>query len=86
MDTNVYFIHQVKHNKTTGVWDKGIVVKSDANTNNREAALQTYHAYLGAYAYSHDPNTDYVYCAVTTAEYGMEIVKECWKEGEESNT
>ena len=65
MDTNVYFIHQIKHNKTTGLWDKGIVVKSDANTNNREAALQAYHSYLG---------------------YGMEIIKECWKEGTESNT
>lgn len=83
MDTNVYFIHQVKHNKTTGNWEKGIVVKSDADKNNREEALQAYHAYLGAYAYGHDPNTDYVYCAITTAEYGMEVVKESWKEAAE---
>jgi len=82
MDNNVYFLHQIKHNKTTGVWDKGIVVKSDPEKNNREEALQGYHAYLGAYAYGHDPNTDYVYCMITTAEYGMEVIKEAWRENQ----
>lgn len=60
----VYFLHQIKHNKTTDVWDKGIVVKA-ADSGNLESALQSYHAYLGAYAYGHDSNTDYVMCIIT---------------------
>lgn len=60
----VYFLHQIKHNKTTGVWDKGIVVKAE-ESGNYESALQSYHAYLGAYAYGHEANTDYVFCVIT---------------------
>ena len=56
--TNVYFLHQIKHNKTTGNWDKGIVVKSEANVDNCESAKQGYHAYLGAYAYGNNADTD----------------------------
>ena len=77
---NVYFLVQIKHNKTNNTWDKGVVVKSDENTDNREAALQSYHAYLGAYAYGHDPNTDYVYCRVVKALDGRRIVEEFWPE------
>ena len=62
---NVFFLHQIKHNKTTGVWDKGIVVKDTEGADNLAAAKQAYHAYLGAYAYGHDPNTDYVQCKIT---------------------
>lgn len=60
MENNVYFLCQMK--RTNGVWDKGIVVKSTGATSreNYESALQSYHAYLGAYAYGHDANTDYV--------------------------
>ena len=39
-----YFLHQIKH--TNDAYDKGIVVK-----DTFEAAKQSYHAYLGAYAY-----------------------------------
>lgn len=60
----VFFLHQIKHNKTNDTWDKGIVVKA-AESGNYEAALQSYHAYLGAYAYGHDANTDYVACFIT---------------------
>lgn len=45
---NKFFLHQVKH--TNNVYDKGIVVK-----DTFYAAKQGYHAYLGAYAYGHDP-------------------------------
>ena len=31
-----------------------------------EAAKQGYHAYLGAYAYGHDENTDFVQCMITS--------------------
>lgn len=55
-----YFLHQIKHNPTTDAWDKGIVIK-----DTQEQALQGYHAYLGAYAYGHDPNTDYVQVDIT---------------------
>ena len=77
---NVYFLTQVKHNKTNDTWEKGVVVKADQNDNNREAVLQAYHAYLGAYAYRHDPNTDYVFCQVTEAESGVPVIKELWTE------
>ena len=33
--------------------------------DNLSAAKQSYHSYLGAYAYGHDPNTDYVQVAIT---------------------
>ena len=77
---NVYFLTQVKHNKTNNTWDKGVVVKANPEENNREAILQAYHAYLGAYAYKHDPTIDYVFCQVTEAESSIQIVKELWVE------
>lgn len=52
-----FFLVQIKH--TNGVYEKGVVVK-----DSMEAALQSYHAYFGAYGYEHDPNTDYVQCAI----------------------
>jgi hypothetical protein len=36
---NVYFVHQVKHNKTNDTWDKGIVVKADPEKDNQAEAL-----------------------------------------------
>lgn len=84
MNTNVYFLHQIKHNKTTDTWDKGIVVKSAEGEDNYAAAKQSYHAYLGAYAYGHDPNTDYVQCQITNM-VGAIIPKceETWAESTE---
>lgn len=52
-----YFLVQIKH--TNGVYEKGVVVKDSLND-----ALQSFHAYFGAYGYGHDTNTDYVQCAV----------------------
>ena len=48
-----YFLTQVKH--TNGTWEKGVVVKDTENE-----ARQSFHAYLGAYGYGKDTNTDYV--------------------------
>lgn len=68
MFDHVYFLHQVKHNKNTGAWDKGIVVKDIVDEDNLSTAKQSYHAHLETYAYGHDLNTDYVYCQVTNIE------------------
>lgn len=66
----MYFLHQIKH--TNNAYDKGIVVK-----DTLEAAKQGYHAYLGAYAYGHDQNTDFVSCFISTEE-GSVLLNEIW--------
>ena len=60
-----YFLVQIK--RTNGVIEKGVVVKDSYN-----AALQSYFAYLGAYGYDHDPNTDYVQVAILNSE-GLQL-------------
>lgn len=70
--TQVFFVEQVQHNKTTGQWTKGVVVKADDEADNEAAALQSYHAYLGAYAYGNNPDIDYVYCRL----YGVGNIRE----------
>lgn len=52
-----YFLIQIR--RTNNAYDKGVVVK-----DSLIAARQSYHAYLGAYGYGHDPNTDYVQCEI----------------------
>lgn len=52
-----YFLTQVKRNN--GTYEKGVVVK-----NSLDAARQSFHAYLGAYAYGNAANTDYVAVAI----------------------
>ena len=52
-----FFLIQIK--RSSGVYEKGIVVK-----NTLAEAKQSYHAYLGAYGYGHDANTDYVQVAI----------------------
>ena len=54
-----FFLMQVK--RTSNVWEKGVVVK-----DSLDAARQSYHAYLGAYGYGHDANTDYVQCMIVS--------------------
>lgn len=76
--TNIYFVDQVQHNKTTGQWSKGIVIKSDPEKNNEEGALQTYHAYLGAYAYGNNADIDYVYCRIRAVGNEREPIEEEW--------
>ena len=71
MDENKFFLHQIKH--TNGVYDKGIVVK-----DTFEAAKQSYHAYLGAYAYGQSPETDFVSCMITDQQSGMVLMQETW--------
>lgn len=67
---NKYFLHQIK--RTNGTFDKGIVVK-----DTFEAAKQSYHAYLGAYAYGQNADTDYVSCMITNMD-GNAVMSETW--------
>lgn len=76
---NVYFVSQACHNKTNDTWTKGLVVKSDPNADNEAAALQAYHAYLGAYGYGNNADVDYVYCRLTSADGIREPLEEYWE-------
>lgn len=67
----MFFLHQIK--RTNEAYTKGIVVAETYDT-----AKQGYHAYLGAYAYSHDPNTDFVSCMISD-ENGAVLMNETWK-------
>lgn len=67
-----YFMHRIKHSATEGTWDKGIEVK-----DTLDAARQSYHAYLGAYAYGNNPGTDYVQVEVTDMA-GDRLLFEVW--------
>ena len=71
---NVYFVSQVQHNRTTGVWTKGLVVKADADKDNEAAALQTYHSYLGAYGYGNNADIDYALCRVSAMNNAREAI------------
>ena len=72
-----YFLHQIKH--TNSNFDKGIVVK-----DTFEAAKQSYHAYLGAYAYGQNADTDFVSCMITDL-YGAVLMSETWMKPAEDN-
>ena len=71
---NKFFLHQIK--RTSGNFDKGIVIKESF-----EAAKQGYHAYLGAYAYGQNPDTDFVSCMITDMT-GTRLISETWKAAE----
>ena len=76
---NKFFLHQIK--RTNGTIDKGIVVKESF-----ESAKQGYHAYLGAYAYGQNQETDFVSCMVTDMT-GSVLMSETWQKiGQESET
>lgn len=65
-----YFLVQIK--QTSGTITKGVVVK-----NTFEEVLQSYHAYLGAYAYAHEAGTDYVLCEILDGK-GNRMAFEVW--------
>ena len=70
MNENKFFIHEIK--RTNGTIEKGIVVK-----DNYDGAKQGYHAYLGAYAYGNNADTDFVSCMITDMS-GMILMSETW--------
>ena len=66
-----YFLTQIQRS-TEGVYTKGVVVK-----DSLDAALQSFHAYFGAYAYGNQSNIDFVECFI--ADMNMLVVKsEVW--------
>ena len=67
---NKFFLHEIK--RTGETINKGIVV-----ADTYDAAKQGYHAYLGAYAYGHETNTDFVSCMITDMS-GMVLLQETW--------
>ena len=67
---NKFFMHRVK--RTGNTFDKGIEVK-----DTYDAARQSYHAYLGAYAYGNDANTNFVQCMITDMS-GATLMHETW--------
>ena len=67
---NKFFLHEIKRNGETIT--KGIVVE-----DTYDDAKQGYHAYLGAYAYGHEANTDFVQCMITDMS-GATLMQETW--------
>lgn len=67
---NKFFMHRIKC--TNEVYDKGIEVK-----DSYDATKQSYHSYLGAYAYGHDANTTLVSCMITDMS-GAVLMSETW--------
>ena len=70
---NKFFLHQIRGHQGT-IDNKGIVVAETI-----ESAKQGYHAFLGAYAYGHDQNTDFVSCMITN-QYGNIEIAETWNQ------
>ena len=66
-----YFMVRVK--RSNGTVEKGVEVK-----DTLDDARQSYHAYLGAYAYGHDANTDYVLVQILNA-YGLSMGSDFWE-------
>lgn len=68
---NQFYIHEIRGNNNI-IDNKGIVV-----AETYDSARQGYHAYLGAYAYGHDENTDFV-SAMITDKTGAVLMAETW--------
>lgn len=69
----MYFVHRIR--RTNGTIDKGIEVKETLDD-----AEQAYHAQLSAWAYGHDPNTDFVSVALTVEGENFNLmISENWK-------
>lgn len=71
---NKFFLVQVK--RTNDAIEKGVVVK-----DSYDDACQSYHAYLGAYAYGRDENTDYVLVQILDSK-GIGMKGEVWHKPE----
>lgn len=73
---NNFFLVQVK--RTNNNIEKGVVVK-----DTLDDACQSFHAYLGAYAYGKDASTDYVMTYILNSE-GLGLKGEVWKKSKET--
>lgn len=76
MNENKFFMHRIKCEND--VYDKGIEVK-----DSYEDAKQSFHAYLGAYAYGQasKPNVTMVSCMITDMS-GAKLLDETWRKPE----
>lgn len=70
-----FYLVQVK--RTNGTIEKGVVVK-----DSFDDAKQSYHAYLGAYAFGKDANTDYVMVEILDGK-GLGLKGEYWEKAVE---
>ncbi len=68
---NQFYIHEIR-GKNNEITNKGIVVAA-----TYDAAKQGYHAYLGAYAYGNNPDTDFVSCMISD-KTGAVLMDETW--------
>ena len=66
-----FFLIQIK--RTKGVVEKGVVVK-----DTLDAAKQSYHSYLGAYAFGNNSDTDYVLVQILDSK-GLGLKGEYWE-------
>ena len=73
-----FFLTQIK--RTNGTFEKGCVIK-----DTLDAVKQSYHAYLGAYAYGNNEQTDYVQCSVSNID-GVVMFAETWNNLPVENT
>ena len=72
---NQFYIHEIRGKKNE-IANKGIVVAA-----TYDAAKQGYHAYLGAYAYGNNPETDFV-SAMITDNTGSVLMAETWNDAQ----
>jgi len=68
---NQFYVHEIR-GKNNVIDNKGIVV-----AETYDNARQGYHAYLGAYAYGNNPDTDFVSCMITD-KTGAVLMAETW--------
>ena len=66
-----FFLIQVK--RTNNTLEKGVVIK-----DTLDEAKQSYHAYLGAYAYGNNKDTDYVLVQIMNSR-GLGMMGEVWE-------
>ena len=66
-----FFLTQIQRS-TEGIYTKGVVVK-----DTLDAALQSFHAYFGAYGYGNREDVDYVACYVADMN-GLIRKSEVW--------
>lgn len=67
-----YFLVQIK--QTKGTIEKGVVVK-----DTLDGAKQSYHAYLGAYAFGNNKDTDFVLVQILDSK-GLGLKGEVWEQ------
>lgn len=69
---NKFFMHRAKET-TNGDIDKGTEVHP-----SYDSAKQSYHAYLGAYAYGKEKDVTFVQCSITDKTTHIPLMGETW--------